>query len=219
VNFFNRRDAGRRLAPLLKEYAGRADVLVLGIPRGGVLVAFEVALALQVPLDLFILRKLGVPGQEELAFGAIASGGVRYIASQIAEAAYLTADEINRVSARETRELERREMVYRENRPPLELDHKTIILVDDGIATGASMEAAVRALRQGAPAKLVVAVPVAPLSTCRRLRNEVDDLVCLYSPESFYAIGQFYSDFSQVTDEEVKQLLERSKAFALQKTA
>jgi putative phosphoribosyl transferase len=219
VNFFNRRDAGRRLAPLLKEYAGRTDVLVLGIPRGGVLVAFEVALALQVPLDLFILRKLGVPGQEELAFGAIASGGVRYIDSQIAEAACLTEDEINRVSARETRELERREMVYRENRPPLELLHKTIILVDDGIATGASMEAAVRALRQGSPAKLVVAVPVAPLSTCRRLRNEVDNLVCLYSPESFYAIGQFYSDFSQVTDDEVKQLLERSKAFALQKTA
>jgi putative phosphoribosyl transferase len=218
VNFLNRREAGRQLAPLLKEYAGRVDLLVLGIPRGGVLVAFEIAAALQAPLDLFILRKLGVPGQEELAFGAIASAGIRYIDPDIAEGAGITPDEITRVSAREMRELERREKVYRANRPPLEFSGQTVILVDDGIATGSSMEAAVRALRQGSPSKLVIAVPVAPLSTCRRLRKEVHDLVCLYSPESFYAIGQFYSDFSQVTDEEVTQLLERARAPALRKT-
>jgi putative phosphoribosyl transferase len=215
--FTNRTEAGRLLARQLKSFARRKDVLVLGVPRGGVPVAFEVATALHVPLDIFVLRKLGVPGHEELAFGALASGGVRVLDSQIVEALSLSSLDIELAAAREQAELERRERVYRGERSPLDIKGKTVILVDDGIATGSSMRAAISALRRRKPARLVVAVPVAPPSTCHRLRAEVDDLVCVETPEPFYAIGQFYRDFSQVTDEEVSDLLERARPPALHK--
>jgi putative phosphoribosyl transferase len=208
--FQDRSEAGRRLAKLLKPYANRDDVIVLGIPRGGVPVAFEVAAALKAPLDLFLLRKLGVPGQEELAFGAIASGGVRVLDHEIVDGMGLTNNQIEEVVARETTELQRRERLYRGGRPPLDIRGFTVLLVDDGIATGSSMRAAIAALRQREPARLVIAVPVAPSSTCKRLQAAVDELVCDQMPESFYAIGQFYEEFSQVTDEEVIELLGRT---------
>lgn len=208
--FPNRTEAGRELAKRLSAYGDRKDVIVLGIPRGGVPVAFEVAGALGAPLDVFIARKLGVPGHEELAFGAVASGGVRYLDKQTVEALGISDAEVARVTEQEKKELERRENVYRGGRPALSVERLTAILVDDGIATGASMLAAIAALRQMKPARVVVAVPVAPPSTCERLRPEVDDLVCVYAPEFFYAIGQFYGDFSQVTDEEVIDLIQRA---------
>jgi putative phosphoribosyl transferase len=208
--FQDRTEAGRRLAQRLKPYANRQDVVVLGIPRGGVPVAFEVAAALKAPLDIFLLRKLGVPEHEELAFGAIASGGVRVLDKEIVEGVGLSEANIHEVTARETRELQRRERVYRGGRLPLDVHGRTVLLVDDGIATGSSMRAGIRALRQRNPARLVVAVPVAPLATCKRLGVEVDELICDQMPESFYAIGQFYEDFSQVTDEEVVDLLHRA---------
>jgi putative phosphoribosyl transferase len=207
--FPNRAEAGRTLAQRLQSYAKTPDVVVLGIPRGGVPVAFEVAAALKAPLDVFILRKLGVPYQEELAFGAIASGGIRYIDKEIVEAAGIPDSEIERVVAKQTQELERRERVYRGGRPPLDVRGKTVILVDDGIATGASMQAAITALRKMEPGRLVAAVPVAPASTCKRLARMVDELICVHMPESFYAIGEFYEDFSQLTDEEVTTFLHR----------
>jgi len=208
--FSNRAEAGRQLARHFRSYADRDDVIVLGAPRGGIPVAFEVATALRVPLDVFVLRKLGVPGHEELAFGAIASGGIRILDRNTLGALGLTGLDIERVTRKEQRELERRERAYRGARPPLDLNGLTIILVDDGIATGSSMRAAIRALRQMKPAILVVAIPVAPLATCDRLRPEVDELVCLETPEPFYGVGQFYDDFSQVSDEEVKRLLEKA---------
>jgi len=215
VTFEDRPDAGRKLAERLRAYADRQDVLVLGMPRGGVPVAFEVAQALHAPLDVFLCRKLGVPLQEELAFGAIALGGVRVLDEQIVEAAGLGRTEIDAITARERRELERREDVYRAGRAPLDVAGRTVIIVDDGIATGASMFASVRALRLLKPARIVVAVPVAPDSTCRRLGREVDELVCVHRPSSFYAIGQYYLDFKQLTDGEVVELLERAAAPAL----
>ena len=208
--FANRTEAGRELASRLLNYANREDVIVLGVPRGGVPVAFEVASYLQAPLDVFVLRKLGVPGREELAFGAIASIGVRVLDSRVIESLGLTAADIERVTRAEMQELARRELTYRGGRPPLDVSGLTVILVDDGIATGSSMRAGVRALRQMNPAAIVVAVPVAPYSTCARLRREVDDLVCLEMPEPFYGVGQFYDDFSQVSDAEVTKLLERT---------
>jgi putative phosphoribosyl transferase len=210
MTFEDRADAGRKVAERLRAYAHREDVLVLGMPRGGVPVAFEVAQALHAPLDVFLCRKLGVPLQEELAFGAIATGGVRVLDEQIVEAVALGPREIDEITLRERKELERRERVYRAGRPPLEVAGLTVILVDDGIATGASMFASVRALRQLKPARIVVAVPVAPMSTCLRLKKEVDELVCVHSPSSFYAIGQFYLDFGQLTDTEVVELLQRA---------
>jgi len=215
VTFEDRPDAGRKLAERLRAYADRQDVLVLGMPRGGVPVAFEVAQALHAPLDVFLCRKLGVPLQEELAFGAIALGGVRVLDEQIVEAAGLGRTEIDAITARERKELERREDVYRAGRAPLDVAGRTVIIVDDGIATGASMFASVRALRLLKPARIVVAVPVAPDSTCRRLGREVDELVCVHRPSSFYAIGQYYLDFKQLTDGEVVELLERAAAPAL----
>jgi putative phosphoribosyl transferase len=209
MTFPDRAEAGRMLGRRLQPYVDAPNLIVLGIPRGGVPVAFEVAAALMAPLDVFILRKLGVPYQEELAFGAIASGGVRYIDKDIVEAAGIPGPEIERIVAGQTRELERREGVYRGGRPPLDLRGKTVILVDDGIATGASMQAAIAALQRTEPARLVVAVPVAPASTCKRLAPLVDELVCLYKPESFYALGEFYEDFSQLSDEEVTGFLHR----------
>jgi len=198
------------LAERLKAYADRKDVTVLGIPRGGIPVAFEIAEALGAQLDVFVARKLGVPGQEELAFGAIASGGVRVLDPDIIGAVGISNSDIEEVTSREQRELERRERLYRGNRASLDIGGRTAILVDDGIATGSSIRAAISALRHLQPARLVVAAPVAPLSTCARLRQEVDDLVCVDMPRTFRAIGEFYEDFSQVTDQEVTDLLRRS---------
>jgi putative phosphoribosyl transferase len=208
MTFLNRVDAGRKLAKKLNAYANREDVLVLGIPRGGVPVAFQVAAELGVQLDVFVVRKLGVPSHEELAFGAIATGGVRVLDDQIVEEAGISDLEIELISAKETQELQRRERVYRGNRPPLNVKGKTVILVDDGIATGASALAAISALRELKPAGIVLAAPIAPASTCRRLRSKVDDLTCLDTPETFYAIGEFYEDFSQISDDEVTNLLQ-----------
>jgi putative phosphoribosyl transferase len=205
--FQDRKDAGRKLAKALDSYAAREDVIVLGIPRGGVPVAFQVAAELEAPLDVFIVRKLGVPQQEELAFGAIATGKIRILDAQIVESVGISEMEVERIAAKEMEELNRRERVYRGNRAPLHLEGKIVILVDDGIATGASTMAAITGLRKLKPVRIVLAVPVAPASTCERLRREVDNLVCLDTPETFYAIGQFYEDFSQVSDEEVTSLL------------
>jgi putative phosphoribosyl transferase len=214
--FFNRADAGRQLASQLKKYANESHVVVLALPRGGVPVAFEVASAINAPVDVFVSRKLGVPGQEELAFGAIASGGVRILDPEIVEAIGITDVEIERVTASETLELKRREHAYRDDRPPLNVAGATVILVDDGVATGSSIRAAVNAVRQMQPQRLVVAAPVIPASTCDRLRKEVDDVACVSMPESFYGIGQFYEDFSQVTDEEVVALLRRASRQTMQ---
>ncbi len=206
--FLDRVDAGRRLAKRLEQYGRRKDVLVLGIPRGGVPVAFQVATELGVPLDVFVVRKLGVPSHEELAFGAIATGGVRVLDAQIVQEMGISDQEVERITARQRQELNRRESVYRGGLPPLHPEGKTIILVDDGIATGASTLAAITALRELKPARIVLAAPVAPASTYKRLRGKVEDLVCLHTPEAFFAIGQFYEDFSQVSDEEVTSLLQ-----------
>jgi putative phosphoribosyl transferase len=210
MNFQNRVEAGRELARRLRRYANREDVIVLGIPRGGVPVAFEIATGLGLPLDIFVLRKLGVPGHEELAFGAIASGNIRILNRDVIEGWGLTGLDIERVTQAEKIELERREHLYRHTRRPLDVQGRVIILVDDGIATGSSMRAAIRALRQMSPAAIVLATPVAPGSTCTRLRPEVDELVCLEMPEPFYGVGQFYEDFSQTSDEEVEELLEKA---------
>jgi len=207
LTFQDRAEAGRRLAEKLRAYHNRKDVIVLGIPRGGVSVAFEIAKALHAPLDIFVSRKLGVPWQEELAFGAIASGGVRVLDPQIVEAAGISNEQIEEVTRQTKKELERREKAYRGDQAPLAVEGRTVILVDDGIATGSSMLAAINALQQLKPARLVVAAPVAPQSTYNRLRRCVDDFVCVHTPKHFYAIGQFYMDFSQITDEEVTELL------------
>ena len=208
--FADRADAGRQLAQYLRNYADRDDVLVLGAPRGGVPVAFEVATALRAPLDVFVLRKLGVPGHEELAFGAIASGGIRILDRDTIGALGLSLSDIERVTREEQRELGRRERAYRGARSPPNVIGLTVVLVDDGIATGSSMRAAIQALRQMEPAALIVATPVAPRRTCDRLRGEVDALICLETPEPFYGVGQFYDDFSRVSDKEVTRLLEEA---------
>jgi len=208
--FTDRVQAGRQLAQELRRYAGRKDVIVLGIPRGGVPVAFEVASALAAPLDIFLSRKLGVPGQEELAFGAITSGGARVIDQDLVQELNISPEEIEQITHGVERELARRERLYRSGRPALKIEGKVVILVDDGIATGASTRVAIKALRQMKPSRLILAVPVAPRSTCRKIEREVDELVCADTPELFYAIGQFYQDFSQVTDEEVVELLHRA---------
>jgi putative phosphoribosyl transferase len=207
--FLDREQAGRELAKKLKAYKEIADVLVLGLPRGGVPVAFQVATELRAPLDVFVVRKLGVPGREELAFGAIASGGFRFLDSEIVEAVGISELEIELITAKQRHELERRELAYRGGRPPVAVHGQTVILVDDGIATGSSMQVAITALRQMKPARIVVATPVAPASTCKRLRRVVDELICVQMPASFYAIGEFYEHFSQVSDEEVTDLLRR----------
>jgi putative phosphoribosyl transferase len=205
--FENRAEAGRQLAEKLYEYAGREDVIVLGLPRGGVPVAYEVARRLHAPLDVFIVRKLGVPGFEELAAGAIASGGVRVLNQDVMRAIPYADEAIEAVTGRETAELERREQLYREGRPSPELRDRIVILVDDGLATGATMRAAVKALRQRGAAKIVVAVPVGPPDTCRELEEEADEAICLSAPPFFQAVGQYYEDFSQTSDEDVRELL------------
>lgn len=209
----NRRDAGRRLARELAAYSGRDGTIVLGLPRGGVVVAFEVAQALDAPLDVFLVRKLGAPGQEELAVGAIAGGGVRVMNEGVVRALHLTESQIQAIAVREQAVLERRERLYRGHSESLELAGKVVILVDDGLATGASMRTAIRSLKSHAPARIVVAVPTAPPETCAALGREVDETVCVMTPEPFYSIGSSYLDFSQTSDEEVVELLEKAKSF------
>ena len=208
--FRDRREAGRLLAAQLGAYAKRPDVLVLALPRGGVPVAAEVASALGAPLDVFVVRKLGVPGHEEYALGAIATGGVRVLNEEVVQALRIPDRVIDALAAREQEELARRERVYRGHRPPLDVRGRTVILVDDGLATGATMHAAIRALRQQQPARIVVAVPTASPETCAELKTEVDDIICATTPDPFYAVGLWYEDFSQTTDEEVRELLARS---------
>ncbi|HZA38512.1 MAG TPA: phosphoribosyltransferase [Candidatus Baltobacteraceae bacterium] len=208
--FPNRTEAGRMLAEKLINYAGHNDVIVLGLPRGGVPVAYEVAKRLSAPLDVFIVRKLGVPGFEELAVGAIASGGVRVLNKDVFRALPNAEETIELITATETAELERREQEYRDGRPAPELRDRVVILVDDGLATGATMRAAVKALRQRDVAKIVVAVPVGPPDTCREVEDEADETVCLSMPDFFQAVGQYYEDFSQTSDEEVRELLARA---------
>jgi putative phosphoribosyl transferase len=208
--FEDRHDAGRRLAVNLGQYAGRPDVIVLALPRGGVPVGYEVARALGVPLDVFLVRKLGVPGREELAMGALASGGVRVLNDDVVRELGIPQRWIDEVTADEAAELRRREAAYRDGRPAPDVRGKTVILVDDGLATGASMRAAVEALRQLGPARIVVAVPVAAAQTCKELRTEADEVVCAETPEPFYAVGSWYDDFSQTTDQEVRDLLARA---------
>ena len=208
--FRDRREAGRLLAAKLAAYAGRPDLLVLALPRGGVPVAYEVARALGAPLDIFLVRKLGVPGYKELAMGAIASGGVRVLNDQLVGGLRIADHIIDEVAAWEQRELMRRERLYRGNRPPPDARGRTVIVVDDGLATGATMQAAVKALRQQQPARIVVAVPTAAPETCDQLRAEADDVICAITPEPFRAVGLWYKDFSQTTDEEVRELLARS---------
>lgn len=209
--FRDRRDAGRHLAKVLAAYARQPGVLVLALPRGGVPVAFEVARSLDAPLDVFVVRKLGVPGHEEYAMGAIASGGVRVLNEQIVQALNLGEAEIEAVVERERRELARREQLYRHDRPPPQVRGQTVLLVDDGLATGSTMLAAMRALREMQPARTVVAVPTAAAETCEGLRSEADDVVCATTPEPFRAVGLWYEDFSQTSDEEVRELLQRAR--------
>jgi predicted phosphoribosyltransferase len=206
--FRDRRDAGKQLAEKLKAYTNRPEVLVLALPRGGVPVAFEVAQALHAPLDIFLVRKLGVPGHEELAMGAIASGGVRVLNEEVVHTLGIHEQTIERVAAAEQHTLEERERAYRGERPRPVVRGRTVLLVDDGLATGATMRAAVVALRQQEPKRIVVAVPVAAVDTCEEFRAEVDEIVCAVTPEQFVAVGLWYQDFSQTTDEEVRELLE-----------
>jgi putative phosphoribosyl transferase len=210
TSFPNRAEGGRRLAEKLDKYAGRDDVIILGLPRGGVPVAYEVARRLGLPLDVFIVRKLGVPGFEELALGAIASGGVRVLNDDVVRALPNANELIESVTAREIQELERREQEYRNGRPAPELRGRVVILVDDGLATGATMRAAIAALRQRGAAKIVVGVPVGAADTCREMETEADEAVCAIASEWFQAVGQYYDDFSQTSDEEVRELLARA---------
>lgn len=208
--FLDRRDAGRQLALKLRAYSGHDDVIILALPRGGVPVGYEVAKELGAPLDVFVVRKLGVPGHEELAMGAIASGGVRVLNEDIVKSLHISNVIIDRITAREEEELARREMQYRHGRPAPDLLGRTVILVDDGLATGSTMRAAVAAVRKQDPTRVIVAVPTAAPSTCSELRREVDEIVCAETPEPFYAVGAWYEDFSQTSDEEIHTLLERA---------
>jgi putative phosphoribosyl transferase len=212
ARFRDRFQAGRSLAAALAPYVGRPNLLVLALPRGGVPVGYEVARALNAPLDVMLVRKLGVPGHEELAMGAIASGGVRVLSGDVVAAFGIPDRVIATVAANEEEELKRREQVYRGDRPPPEVQGRTVILVDDGLATGSTMRAAAAALRVQHPERLVVAVPVAPIETCAMLRTEVDDVVCALAPEPFFAVGNWYDDFSQLSDEAVGELLRSADA-------
>lgn len=206
----NRTEAGQLLAKKLTAYANRPDVLVLGLPRGGVPVAYELAQALQVPLDICLVRKLGVPNHEELAMGAIATGNVMVINDEVVNWLGISSEIIERVAAKERQELERRDRIYRGNRPLPNVQHRIIILVDDGIATGSTLRAAIATLRQQQPAQIIVAVPVAPPLTCNQLEAEVDQVVCLIAPAHLYSISTWYENFSQTSDEEVCTLLAKA---------
>jgi predicted phosphoribosyltransferase len=205
--FRDREDAGRALAGLLGHYRGRGDVVVLGLPRGGVPVAYEISVALEAPLDVFVVRKLGVPGHEELAMGAIASGDVIVINDDVVRGLGISAEDVQLVAQEEGRELARRERAYREARAMEGVTGKVAILVDDGLATGSSMRAAIRALQGLRPARIVVAVAAAPKSTCQELATEVDEVICVTTPSPFFAVGEAYWDFAQTSDDEVRDLL------------
>jgi putative phosphoribosyl transferase len=207
--FQDRREAGGVLAHALEHFRNQPNVIVLALPRGGVPVAYEVARELNLPMDVFIVRKLGVPGQEELAMGAIASGGTVVMNRSVVDELAISQEEIEAAAGREKLEIERRERDYRHGRPPVQIEGRTVILIDDGLATGASMRAAARALRPRAR-RIIVAVPVASQSTCDEFRNEVDEVVCATTPQPFYAVGMFYRNFDQTTDEEVSMLLSQA---------
>ena len=212
--FTHRKQAGEALAAALGAYADRPDVLVLALPRGGVPVGFQVAEALHAPLDVFIVRKLGVPGQPEYAMGAIASGGVRVLNDELTRQLRIPQGAIEQVARAELRELQRREHLYRADRPAPDVRGRTVLIVDDGLATGSTMLAAVRALRKQQPARIVVAVPLAAHDTCQALRREADEVVCLETPDPFVAVGLWYADFGQTTDREVQELLVRARSDA-----
>jgi putative phosphoribosyl transferase len=219
MRFHDRVEAGRELAERLQHYAHRQDVLVLGLPRGGVPVAFEVAQALDAPLDVFLVRKLGVPGHEELAMGAIASGGVRVLNPEVVAHLAIPAQAIEQVAVREQQEMERRERLYRDGRAPPAIEGRTVILVDDGLATGSTMRAGIAALRRLNPARIVAAVPVAAPEVCEQLSGEADEMVCARTPEPFYAVGLWYEDFGQTSDDEVRELLARARRRATDETS
>lgn len=208
--YYDRSEAGRVLAGKLDSYAGRTDMIVLGLPRGGIPVAFEVADALGVPLDVFVVRKLGVPGNKELAMGAIASGKIRVLNEDVIKSFGISNEILNSVAAVEERKLERQERGYRDHRPPVEVQGKSVILVDDGLATGSTMLAAVLALRRRALVRLIIAVPIASASTCEQLNREVDEIVCAATPEPFVAVSQWYEEFPQTSDKIVRELLDRA---------
>jgi putative phosphoribosyl transferase len=208
--FPDRIEAGRALAQKLAHYSDRPDVVVLALPRGGVPVGFELARALHAPLDVFVVRKLGVPQYEELAMGAIASGGTRVLNDNVLRQLNITSEQVEEIAHREGRELERREEAFRGGHPPVPATGRICILVDDGLATGSTMRAAVMALEKQNPQRIVVAVPVAASDTCAEFRPLVDELICLYTPEPFMAVGRWYEDFSQLNDEQVRDYLERA---------
>ena len=214
AKFRDRADAGRHLAARLEHLAGRSDLIVLALPRGGVPVAAEVARRLRAPLDLCVVRKLGVPGHEELAMGAIATGGVRILNQDVIALADLSAHDIEAATARAKDELRRREHAYRGDRPPPDVRHRTVILVDDGLATGATMRAAVAGIRRQGATSVIIAVPVAAADTCEDLRADADEVVCLATPEPFHAVGVWYDDFSETTDRQVRELLEQARSEA-----
>ncbi|MBK4730030.1 phosphoribosyltransferase [Oxynema sp. CENA135] len=216
MQFKDRTQAGQLLAQRLRPYARRPDAVVLALPRGGVPVAYEVARALELPLDLCLVRKLGVPGHCELAMGAIAPGGVKTVDWDLVRSLNISDEAIARVEAREQRELERRERLYRGDRPGLNLGDRTVILIDDGIATGSTLRAAIGAIREQQPRAIVVAVPVAPPQTCTDLQQDVDRVLCLLCPQHLYSISAWYEDFSQTSDEEVCQLLARANKLGIQ---
>jgi putative phosphoribosyl transferase len=208
--FKDRTDAGRKLAARLTRYADRGDVLVLALPRGGVPVAFEVAKELKAPLDVFLVRKLGVPGQEELAMGALAADGVRFINDELVDYLGIPNEVIEEIAGVEQRELDRQAEIYQANRPPPDVKDRVVILIDDGLATGSTMRAAAASLRLKKPRRIVVAVPVSSPETCDEFRTEVDELVCAFTPENLQGVGLWYDDFSQTSDEMVRELLKRA---------
>lgn len=208
--FRNRREAGRLLVPLLRQFATRRDVEVLALPRGGVPIAYEVAIALAAPLDVFTVRKLGVPGHEEFAMGAIGSGGACFLNEDVIGALHISCEQIEAVAEREHRELNRREHLYRDSRPYPKVEDRSVILIDDGIATGASMIVALEALRHKRPREIIVAVPVAAAESCSDVRKHADELIAYETPEPFEGVGAWYEAFAQVTDDEVRALLDRA---------
>ncbi len=212
IRFRDREEAGRMLADKLRRYAGDPNALVLGLPRGGMAPAYEVAAALDLPLDVLVVRKLGTPGQQELAMGAISRGGIRVLNEDVVRGLRIPQSKIDEAIKREAPELERREKLFRGDRSPLALAGRTVIVVDDGLATGSTMLAAIQCVRVQKPSRIVMAVPVAPPKTCERFRSEVDELICLSTPEEFSAVGEWYDDFAQVDDAEVVDLMKKGAA-------